>query len=216
MKKILPALPHQRAVVILIIVYTMGVIGLNSPWRDGFLVLTPLNLVLTFFTLMYFHRDWNLPFLMWSVFVFAGGYLIELYGVQTGHFFGIYHYKASLGPKVFGVPPVIGLNWLILSYSIGHLVYNTQLHPLLRIVTASLIMVLLDLFIEPVAMDLHFWDWEGGVVPLKNYLGWFSVSVVIFAAYGQIKFRRENPLAGWVVGIQFAFFIAMNLTRILL
>ena len=203
---------YRRAAILLIIIYAVGVAGLNSDYRDGFLVLTPINLLLTISILFLFHTDWNRSFILWSLFVFLGGFFIEVYGVASGHFFGIYYYKGSLGPNVFGVPPVIGLNWLLLSYSIGHLVKDIRVFgSTMRILTASLLMVLLDLLIEPVAMDLDFWDWEGGRVPLKNYLGWFVVSLVIFAAFERAKFAKTNPLAPFVVYVQFGFFAVMNL-----
>ena len=38
-------------------------------------------------------------------------------------------------------------------------------------------MVLLDIMIEPVAIELDFWQWEGGNIPLQNYLMWFIVAL---------------------------------------
>ena len=34
-----------------------------------------------------------------------------------------------------------------------------------------------DLIMEPVAIANQFWSWEGGDVPLYNYVCWFLIAI---------------------------------------
>ena len=43
----------------------------------------------------------------------------EILGVNYGLIFGDYIYLDNLGYKVFGVPVIIGVNWIILTYISG-------------------------------------------------------------------------------------------------
>ncbi|MCK7535950.1 MAG: carotenoid biosynthesis protein [Marinilabiliales bacterium] len=52
------------------------------------------------------------------------------------------------------------------------------------VVTGSLLMVLYDLILEPAAMSLDMWSWEGDRVPARNYLAWFLFSA-LFHSVGQ-------------------------------
>ena len=98
----------------------MGAIGLHlDGTRDLFQSLTPLNLLISIAALAVFHRQWTMQF---GIFVFATfwfSYIIEIIGVSTGAIFGEYYYGNALGPKIGGVPPLIGLLWVMLSYISG-------------------------------------------------------------------------------------------------
>jgi uncharacterized membrane protein len=44
------------------------------------------------------------------------GYAVEVLGVHTGVPFGSYAYSSTLGPRLFGAPPLIGLAWTMLAW----------------------------------------------------------------------------------------------------
>ena len=106
---------------------------------------------------------------------------------------------------------MIGVNWIMVGYvcgiSINYLFPSA--HFLIRAVLGALSMVAFDVLIEPVAMAYDFWQWEGGVIPLQNYIGWFGVSLplqVYFAAYqGGIK----NKAAISLFIVQIIFFATL-------
>ena len=57
-----------------------------------------------------------------SVFtIFLIGMICEILGVNYGYIFGDYVYLNNLGTKVFGVPILIGINWVILTFITGSL-----------------------------------------------------------------------------------------------
>ena len=54
-------------------------------------------------------------------------------------------------------------------------------------------MVLLDLMIEPVAIRLDFWHWQGGAIPTQNYIMWFLVAMFMnwILSFNRIKFNAK-------------------------
>lgn len=197
--------------ILLSIFYLVGIAGILSPLSDWVLRLTPVNLLLTGACLFAFHEGWTRKFLFFMVFTLLLGYSVEVLGVATGLVFGTYQYGPNLGPKLFGVPPIIGLNWLLLVYGIGCVVGRYILfNPLLQAIVASFLMTSLDYLIEPVAMKAGFWNWEGGVVPVQNYAGWLLVSFVLFSLFFTLRLQSSNPMAAVIVGIQVVFFGVLN------
>ena len=53
--------------------------------------------------------------LLCIILIFWTGILVEFLGVNYGLLFGEYSYGKNLGPKLFGVPFLIGMNWVILT-----------------------------------------------------------------------------------------------------
>jgi putative membrane protein len=75
----------------------------------------------------------------------------------------------------------------------------------------SLLMVGLDILIEPVAIALDFWEWSEGSIPLKNYLGWFVISSILQILFHLLRFDKNNILAKYVIFVQAIFFIILQI-----
>ena len=195
--------------------YLAGIVGLllptTLPW---FKALTPFNLILSAAILFSFHTHWNRPFLLFCVVSYLTGFFVEVAGVATGFIFGQYTYGPTLGFKVLEVPLIIGLNWLMLIYSTGSICSKIPAHPALKAFLASSLMVILDLFIEPVAVAYDFWNWEGGMIPLQNYVAWFTVSFALHLLFYLLPFRKLNPAAKYLYLLQLVFFIILCLFTI--
>ncbi|GAB3541958.1 carotenoid biosynthesis protein [Pontibacter brevis] len=202
------ALP--AAVAVLVIFHSVGLWGLlfsgNSTY---FQQLTPMNLLLTNVLLFSFHRRWNNGFILFAVVVFGVGFMSEVIGVHTGLLFGSYSYGAALGLKLWEVPLLIGLNWLMLVYTTGHISNYFKVHWLAKAFTGTLLMVLLDYFIEPVAMQYDFWSWQGGSIPSSNFVGWFAVAFLLQLYFQKAPFYKANKLAPYVYLVQLVFFIIL-------
>lgn len=199
------------AIISLIVIHFFGALGLSyEPVQSYFLLATPLNLLITAVLLFAFHPQWNLAFGIFATVCFAVGYLVEVAGVQSGIIFGEYSYGPTLGLKVWDVPLIIGLNWLILVYSTGILAHRLTENMLLKSLIGSTLMVLLDFFIEPVAVALDFWEWASGDIPLQNYLGWFITALVLQFFFHLSRFEKHNRLAKYVIYVQLAFFIFLQ------
>ncbi|WP_218127038.1 carotenoid biosynthesis protein [Catalinimonas alkaloidigena] len=199
---------YGGAVALLMATHMAGLIGMQVAWsRPWFLLLTPLNLLLTAGLLIAFQPERNAAFVRFTALTVFVGFVAELIGVQTGWLFGAYAYGATLGPKLWGVPFVIGINWFVLVYSIGVWLSSYNWPRWRLVLVGSVLMVLLDVLIEPVAIRFDFWAWHEGAVPWRNYGGWFLVSVLLFGVFTGSAFRKQNPLARVVVAVQAAFFL---------
>ncbi|MCJ8163836.1 carotenoid biosynthesis protein [Pontibacter sp. E15-1] len=201
------------AVAVLLIFHAVGVWGLlYSSDPASFQRLTPMNLLLTNALLFGFHRNWNKAFLLFAVVVASTGFLAEVLGVHTGLLFGNYSYGAALGPKLWEVPLLIGLNWLMLVYSTGHISNLARLPWLAKAGIGALLMVVLDYFIEPVAMQYDFWSWQAGHIPVSNFVGWFGVALLLQVYFQKASFFKHNKIAPWVYLVQLLFFICLYST----
>src|SRR5210317_2015499 len=102
---------------VLIIFHVIGlVLFLYVP---EFVKLSYMNIALCGL-LVFLDKNITAKGLVAALVVIAGGFAVELIGVQTGLLFGEYAYGSALGPKLMGVPLIIGVNWLaIVLASIG-------------------------------------------------------------------------------------------------
>jgi uncharacterized membrane protein len=198
------------SIAVLVILYSVGLVGLGTASRAWFLAATPLTLVISASLLVWNHRDWNLAACSAMAACILMGFLVEVLGVHTGLIFGNYAYGLTLGLEFWDVPLVIGLNWLLLVYATGTLAARLRWPKLAQAALAALVMTVLDVLIEPVAMRLDFWQWQGDTVPLLNYLGWFGVSFILQFLFQFLRFQKGNPIAGVVLGLQFVFFGTLN------
>ncbi len=114
------------------------------------------------------------------------GFGAEVLGESTGFPFGQYHYTDRLGPALFDVPLALFSAWIVVSAFVVNVLLRLRLAKRWWLLTAPLTMVVVDLLLEPVAVGpMEAWAWDGdGVyygVPAVNFLGWFLVSIPIYA-----------------------------------
>ncbi|MCB9283704.1 MAG: carotenoid biosynthesis protein [Lewinellaceae bacterium] len=204
---------ERPAIVFLSLMYAAGVIGIHWNLHPGFILLTPLNLLASLVIALSFHGPWTGSLTRFLALSYVLGFAAELFGVQTGLLFGEYTYGKVLGPRIWGTPVMIGVNWMLVSYSAGMAVNATGpgwSWPVRALAGAGLL-VALDLFIEPVAIEHGFWTWTEGVVPLRNYLGWFLVALPIQAFFAYHFSGQKNKVGAVLFILQFAFFLILGL-----
>ncbi|TXB65591.1 carotenoid biosynthesis protein [Phaeodactylibacter luteus] len=197
-----------RAIAVLAILYAVGVVGILLPVHPDFILLTPLNLLVSVGVMLSFHRGWGKPTLFYLLVAYVVGFGAELFGVQTGLLFGDYAYGKVLGPKVWGTPLMIGVNWLMLGYASG--VLANRLLPgrsfWWRGSLSAVLMVALDVIIEPVAMAFGFWSWGGGEIPLQNFAGWMAVALPLQLLFAYLHPGLRNKVGVALFFLQVAFF----------
>ncbi len=198
------------AAIVLIVLYLVGIVGFLSPFQSFFIALTPLQLLISLFALFMFHRG------QWTFFIiaFSIGFLAELIGVNTGYIFGEYIYGNVLGWKLFGTPLLIGVNWILVAYGACAIidVFEIKNIPVvLKAFLASLLMLFLDWWIEPVAIKTGMWNWVGGDIPLENYIGWLMIGYIIAISYFMFSPKQKNYIAMLVFVLQLLFFSVLNL-----
>lgn len=197
---------------ILLLFHVTGFLGLAfSQDPSFFLRFVPLNLLLTLGLLLAFQPRRTPAFWSFCLMVVVVGFLVEVVGIRTGLLFGQYAYGPTLGPKWLEVPLLIGVNWLILTYCTGMLARYLPIPGFLRAVVAALLMVGLDICIEPVAVQYDFWHWQYNVIPLLNFKGWFAVSLILQVYFNRVEFDKRNPLASFVYLVQLLFFFGLGM-----
>jgi bisanhydrobacterioruberin hydratase len=196
--------------LVLLIVHLCGLIGIFSPYRELFLRATPVNLLLCTFLLLLNQRDRNKGLLLFCLISFFAGYFIEVAGVATQKIFGDYEYGITLGPRLFDVPLVMGLNWLMLVFSAGIICEGLKVHFIVKSLAGSGLLVLLDYFIEPAAERFDFWSFYEGP-PLQNYIVWFMASFLLLVLFYRLPFEKRNPFARLLYVVQLVFFILLDI-----
>ncbi|MBL6663146.1 MAG: carotenoid biosynthesis protein [Flavobacteriales bacterium] len=179
-------------IILLFILHLVGGVALSlESVKSMFLVLTPFNLALTFGLLIWGNDDFSYNFFKVISVLFLIGFFVEVLGVNSGLLFGEYHYGKTLGFQFLGVPLIIGLNWVLLVVSSFAVSSYFVSNSILKVVLPSVIMVLLDLMIEPVAIRLDFWHWQAEVIPLQNYIMWFFVALLMnwILTFNRFKFN---------------------------
>lgn len=173
-----------------LLVYGMGVILILDPvQRAQTLRYTPVALLISTAILLFFHPA---PIGKKTVFYWAtiavAGYLLEVAGIQTGLVFGRYVYEGSLGLEVWETPLLIGVNWLFLTCACGSVSTYFNIRPGLQVLLATVFMVVYDRVLEVAAPVMNMWTWEGGQVPLRNYISWFIAALCF-----QWLWKKEQP-----------------------
>ena len=190
----------------------VGVAGILLGYGERILQFTALNLLISGLLAMAF--DWNQRSWLWWLAI-LGGWGAECLGVQTGLLFGHYAYGHGLGPKFAGVPLILGSLWFVMLLGFGHWAgiwvarfgWTPRTRKMMTAIVAATWMMVLDVFIEPVAIQAGWWNWNGVDVPWTNYASWWGLA---FLFHLVPKTSTESRGAGILVLIFAAFFILLN------
>jgi uncharacterized membrane protein len=199
-------------VTFLIICYAVTVGGLAYPGtRDLFTGAIPFILIVSVVLLFWYHGKFTRQALLAGILIFLAGFLVEAAGVSAGIPFGEYHFGTALGPRVLHTPLLTGINWLFLVYCCA-VIAGRFVEPLyFRSLVAGAMIVVYDFALEPSATWLGMWHWDGGAVPLQNYLARFVLAVALTYLAGAMRLPdTKNKLAGPLFFIQLAFFIVLD------
>ncbi len=178
-----------------------------DPLRQSVLNLTPIHLFGMFILFLWANSYFSIKLIKAIIVIYFIGVLAEVIGVRYNIIFGNYYYGNSLGPQVFEVPLIIGFNWLTLSFATYGVSSYFFRNKTVIIVFASILMVLTDYIIEPMAGALDFWYWVGGNIPIQNYVGWFFVSLIIHTILVKMNFKFNIKLCLALLLSQILFFV---------
>ena len=202
---------YKWALIVLTVIHLVGLIGMLSPLKEYILPLSGLNLLVSFFLLLQFETI-NQKLSKWLFYTVFLTIIIEAIGVGTGKIFGVYEYGSSLGPKIFDVPLIIGVNWAMLALASYGVLKKFELNKWIHIAGAASIMMLLDMLIEPMVSKLDFWTWQNNEIPAQNFFAWFGVAFAFIFFLHRISNNQEsNKLALPLLLTQAMFFITLNL-----
>ena len=218
----------EIATAIAILFHSIGLIGLLFFDKSFFLAATPFNLLLSCSLLIWTQTDKNINFFVFLLLCFAVGITVEVIGINTGILFGDYTYGEVLGFKVKQVPLLIGINWFIIIYCCGVSVNTLLMKAIKRvaadtgktpmalkalsvIVDGATLAIFFDWLMEPVAVKLGYWVWNGdGSIPIFNYICWFVISLLLLTVFHFAKFNKQNKFAVNLLLIQLMFFLLLR------
>tara|TARA_B110000003_G_scaffold205166_1_gene204010 strand:+ start:894 stop:1547 length:654 start_codon:yes stop_codon:yes gene_type:complete len=194
------------SIIVVWLFHLSGILGIFFGDSEWFISATPLNLILSLVLLLLNSNDSN-KIVMIACVAFIIGMFAEILGVNYGLIFGNYVYGQALGPKMFNVPILIGYNWamvLIITASIAQKVSNKFG---VRLFIGIILMLFLDILIEPVAPFLDFWTFKSGSAPLQNYIGWAIVSFPLHFLYHKFEIKKNNQFSSHLYLAQISFFL---------
>ncbi|HLD54546.1 MAG TPA: carotenoid biosynthesis protein [Sediminibacterium sp.] len=209
-----------------ILFHITGVIGiLFTPYKDWFINNTPFTLLLMGVLLAASQERLEKGFVGFFLLAFATGMVTEMIGVNTGILFGNYTYGRVMGPKLMGVPFLIGMNWFVIVFCCGSLMQQLNKVMLAKyeapiprsiikwsvVIDGAVMATFFDWLMEPVAIQLGFWTWEGGAIPMLNYACWFVISAILLAIQQQLKIKAQNHFAIHLLIIQALFFLSLRI-----
>ena len=211
MKVLIPNKPTSIiSIGIIWLFHICGMIGISYGNKEFFLAFTPINLFISFVLLFINQVQLEKSELNAALIIFFIGMISEILGVNYGLIFGDYVYLDNLGFKVLGVPVLIGVNWIILTFITGSMSSYIIKNKHIAAITGAILMILLDLIIEPVAPLLGFWIFDLPTVPLQNYIGWFVIGLTTQYIYHFNVERKEYSFSINLLLVNAVFFAFLN------
>ena len=178
--------------------------------------IVPWHLLLMLAVITLGHQSFSDRFMLFVLAIFLLGFGLEWLGVHKYGLFGDYNYGKTLGVKLFDIPIMIGINWFLLVYATGVTMQRSRLKSaFFRVITGALVLVVLDIFIEPVAVKFDYWHWANNTIPLKNYICWFFVSAAMLYVFELFNFKKQSVAAPVLLATEFVFFGVLNLIVLL-
>lgn len=168
-------------------------------------------LLLSFITLLCFHKKWNREFVLAMLLIGACGFLLEVLAVKTGYVYGYFLFGPTLGYSFWETPLLLAATWagnIYVSRQIATMVANDTF--VVSLVSAALI-TLLVFFMEPFAIREGMWSWNGSSIPKHRYIGVFVSTLIFQYIFTKSAKLSPNKLALPVYLVQLGFFVAMFL-----
>ncbi len=207
---------------IFIFMAVLNIIGIDSFWGlslindPSFISLFMFSLAVAWLTL---HAAWTLTYFRGAIFILLAsltGLIFEIIGMKYGTVFGGGHYVYQMNNKstFFDVPLLIPLCWAGLIYTGYNIVSsflfwinkgkpnkhrNDAIFLPLLILLDGLVVVAIDLVIDPLQVKAGSWIWlKGGPyydIPIQNFVGWFIVTVLSTGIFRVFEyFSPQEPM----------------------
>lgn len=202
------------AVGVIVIFHLVGLAGFLIPASQPYFIkVVPFHLLLMFAIIVFTYNGNVKRLSLFLCGVFLCGWLVEVLGVHTGKIFGSYYYGDTLGYKIAAVPLLMGVNWVILIFSIGQMMKSFKIrNSILASLIGAFMLITFDFFMEPVAMKFDYWHWDWHEIPMQNYMAWFIVSVILLKFYYALGLKQQKYIGTAMFTAQLIFFVVLYMT----
>ena len=189
------------AIIISIFLISGAFFMVNVPLSPKYSTVSSLNVVIfglpSFWALFRWIGIKSAILIITSLGVYA--LVIESIGLLTGFPYGEFSYSEILGFRLFGVVPwTVAFAWSPLVLSVLAVTRKTIKSAWLRGLAMTLLLVLIDMVLDPGAVYLGFWKYSSGgsfyQVPLTNFAGWIF-SGAIGAGITEILLFYIKPIS---------------------
>ena len=201
------------SIFIIWLVHISGFLGMLFYELDFFAGFTSVNLfVMSIILFLNFKlNSWRQILSILSIFLI--GMITESLGVNYGLIFGEYEYGNNLGFKLFDVPFLIGINWIILTVISANIAsfLTKNKNILLTVIIGALLMLAMDFVMEPIAPKLDMWRFKNLIVPPSNYIGWLIIGLLTQTIYNLLFREKEIIVSINLYSAFFLFFSFLNL-----
>jgi putative membrane protein len=198
----------RAAVSFLWVVHVAALIGIALGYEDFFFPKSPFTLLYLLLVLIFFFKvdTLRISFLFLAFMLIGIG--VEWIGVHTGSLFGDYYYGKNFGPKIDGIPLLIGVNWALLTFTTHVIVKNIFKSPPAIVITGAALMVGMDFFLEQICDFAGFWHFNGGA-GWFNYICWFVIAALLHAVSLFFKLDGNKLISYHLYGVQLFFTIVL-------
>lgn len=196
----------------IVLVHFFGILGVYF-FSDWFLPATPLVILSSAIIVLLRYERFRESRVVAFLLIAVVSFFVELYGVKMGNLFGVYTYGENLGPKVCGVPLIIGVNWAALIMVTQQLTTNYIgiEGRFLSSLSVATLMTAFDFLLEVLAPTFDFWSFTDlNYAPPQNFIAWFVVSFC-FGLFSYSHFRNPNKTAALYGAAQLVFFMILAL-----
>lgn len=202
------------AVAVIVVFHLVGLLGFLIPAAQPYFIkLVPFHLLLMFAVIVFAYNADIKRLLLFVCGVFVCGFLVEVLGVHTGKIFGSYYYGNTLGYKIAAVPILMGINWVILIFSVGQMMKALKIrNSIFASLLGALLLVIFDFFLEPVAMKFDYWQWDWHEIPFQNFIAWFIVSIILLKFYYALGLKQQRYIGVAMFLSQLIFFVVLYMT----
>ena len=197
----------------IVVLYSVGVVGHSIiELRDLMLMLTPLTLLVSgIIVIPVSDNHPNYKLIIWMSLTYLLTFAAEVIGVQTGFIFGKYQYGDTLGLKLLDVPLIIGFNWVLIILGAVSIAKSIDKNIYITSTLTAVLAVIFDLMLEPIAIELDYWNWTDGGIPLRNYYAWFAIAFTSSFLFDRMNVNLMNHAFRFYFIVQLIFFVLLSL-----
>lgn len=205
----------NAAITFLWVIHLTALVGIALGYETFFLEKSPLTMLYLTVLVFFYYPIKQLKWILLFLGFFAIGISVEWLGVHTGILFGNYYYEDNFGPKIDGIPYLIGVNWALLTFVTHQLSIRMTNTPWIIAAIGAALMVFLDFFLEQICEYAGFWSFTDGA-GWFNYLCWYIIAYALHLAATQLNLKGDFKISLhlYIVQLTFAIFLWIIISTI--